>query len=501
MTFDRETGLEELLRKRERGFDPLPDPQQRVLGSSSIPFDVGAQVGPGGSAIPTITLAPVDCPNPEPADIILTGVNDHTVIIDALTTLNAESHSRWLHVLGGTVNMGAVVDLDTIGIGRVRISGAGMGETIFQADHSSWMFRHGNILTMEDLTLDGNSTGANAWQTGSADQDRVYFHHVEIKGFTGSGMLFQRSAGGRSEFNDCYIHNNGSRGVELGREDSAAFYGCRISSNTGTGIRAGGTGGEGTLVIGCSITDNGSHGIQSSGAVQDANRAIIIGNHINSNGGTGISLDGSDHIIIGNNIRDNGTDTITASGMVVHNRVGNGQSMGDHSGISAPGIDSTAIHDNVANEITAIAAKTDPVPADEIVAEDSEAGFVKKAIALGDLPYHSVTRFSNDGAAQYDGSAEYRAYFPFASTIIAVEASLGTQPTGSQYEVDIHLDGTTIFPTQSNRPIIAVSTNRGVATLETTAIAAGSYLTMDIDNVGSTITGQFLTVTVITEAA
>lgn len=47
----------------------------------------------------------------------------------------------------------------------------------------------------------------------------------------------------------------------------------------------------------------------------------------------------------------------------------------------------TAIHDNVANEITAITAKTAPVGADEFVIEDSAASFVKKALTLSDLAY------------------------------------------------------------------------------------------------------------------
>lgn len=49
------------------------------------------------------------------------------------------------------------------------------------------------------------------------------------------------------------------------------------------------------------------------------------------------------------------------------------------------GADSTAIHDNVANEITAIATKATPVAADEFVAEDSAASYVKKAVLFSAL--------------------------------------------------------------------------------------------------------------------
>ena len=47
--------------------------------------------------------------------------------------------------------------------------------------------------------------------------------------------------------------------------------------------------------------------------------------------------------------------------------------------------DSDAIHDNVANEITAITPKTSLVDADELLTEDSAASFVKKAITFGNL--------------------------------------------------------------------------------------------------------------------
>ena len=48
--------------------------------------------------------------------------------------------------------------------------------------------------------------------------------------------------------------------------------------------------------------------------------------------------------------------------------------------------DSNAIHDNVANEISAIEEKTVPVDADMIIIEDSEAANVKKMVQIGNLP-------------------------------------------------------------------------------------------------------------------
>jgi len=55
-------------------------------------------------------------------------------------------------------------------------------------------------------------------------------------------------------------------------------------------------------------------------------------------------------------------------------------------GTSGPESDTTAIHDNVAGEIAAIAEKLAPVAADKVVIEDSGAGNAKKMVQVGNLP-------------------------------------------------------------------------------------------------------------------
>lgn len=53
--------------------------------------------------------------------------------------------------------------------------------------------------------------------------------------------------------------------------------------------------------------------------------------------------------------------------------------------------DPAAIHDNVANEISAVTEKTTPVSADILIIEDSAAGFVKKKVQVGNLPDNDTT--------------------------------------------------------------------------------------------------------------
>jgi hypothetical protein len=73
-----------------------------------------------------------------------------------------------------------------------------------------------------------------------------------------------------------------------------------------------------------------------------------------------------------------------------------------------------------------------------------------------------------------------------------------TAPTGADLIVDVNIDGTTMFTTQGNRPTIEATENSGTSgTPDVTTIADGSYLTFDIDQVGSTIPGADLVIIVL----
>jgi len=83
-----------------------------------------------------------------------------------------------------------------------------------------------------------------------------------------------------------------------------------------------------------------------------------------------------------------------------------------------------------------------------------------------------------------------------AWTIQGVRASVGTAPSGTSIIVDVNIDGTTIFTTQANRPTIVVAGNSSgyVTNMNIMTVGTGSYLTVDIDQVGSTTAGSDLCV-------
>lgn len=85
---------------------------------------------------------------------------------------------------------------------------------------------------------------------------------------------------------------------------------------------------------------------------------------------------------------------------------------------------------------------------------------------------------------------------PTSWTIVSVRASVATAPVGASIIIDININGTTIFTTQANRPAIAAGSNSSakITNMNVTTIAVGGYLTVDVDQVGSTAPGADLTV-------
>lgn len=84
-------------------------------------------------------------------------------------------------------------------------------------------------------------------------------------------------------------------------------------------------------------------------------------------------------------------------------------------------------------------------------------------------------------------------------TIVGTRLTAGTAPVGAAIIVDVNKNGTTIYTTQANRPTIADGAQTGGpgSAPDVTALSAGDYLSVDIDQVGSSTAGSDLTVSVI----
>jgi hypothetical protein len=90
-----------------------------------------------------------------------------------------------------------------------------------------------------------------------------------------------------------------------------------------------------------------------------------------------------------------------------------------------------------------------------------------------------------------------RIYLEGDYVVETVRAAVNTGPTGAALVVDVNKNGTTIYTDQSDRPSITAGTNSATGNEPAvTALAAGDYLTVDVDQAGSTAAGSDLTVTV-----
>lgn len=93
------------------------------------------------------------------------------------------------------------------------------------------------------------------------------------------------------------------------------------------------------------------------------------------------------------------------------------------------------------------------------------------------------------------GTGRARFYIPGPITLSNVRASVATAPLGADIVIDVNLNGTTVFTNQNNRPKILVGqVTCPTATPVVTELTTGSYLSVDIDQIGSIFAGSDLTV-------
>lgn len=156
----------------------------------------------------------------------------------------------------------------------------------------------------------------------------------------------------------------------------------------------------------------------------------------------------------------------------------------DRAGNTLQAVNHPQDHDQLAMEVIAIEAELGTNP----------KGNFPSVKARLDAP--ELLTFSRSGDLAVEPGS-HRFYFPYAATILSVTTMVGTAPTGAAIICDVNKNGTTIFTTQGNRPqIVAAGHVSGDAVPDVTAIADGDYMTVDVDQIGSSIAGADLTVIV-----
>jgi len=140
-------------------------------------------------------------------------------------------------------------------------------------------------------------------------------------------------------------------------------------------------------------------------------------------------------------------------------------------------------------------------------ANSSDATLLARANHTGTQAASTVTGLKDQiGIACSDettnlvaGTAKVTLRMPYAFTLTAVRLNCNTAPTNSALIVNIKLGGTTIFSTKPQIDAAAkTSVGSGTpAVISTSALTDDGEITIDIDQVGSTIAGKGLKVWLI----
>ena len=134
------------------------------------------------------------------------------------------------------------------------------------------------------------------------------------------------------------------------------------------------------------------------------------------------------------------------------------------------------------------------------VIDDADGAAVRTTIGAAATAHSHTTLLQRDycvGGTLVVSTGVLRLYFKRAVTITNVMASVNTAPTGAAIIIDVNKNGTTLFTGGTDRPQIAISGFVDLTAVPAvTSVAAGDYLQVDIDQVGSTIAGADLTVTI-----
>jgi len=87
--------------------------------------------------------------------------------------------------------------------------------------------------------------------------------------------------------------------------------------------------------------------------------------------------------------------------------------------------------------------------------------------------------------------------FPVPAVLLGVTPSVNTAPVGSDVIIDVNINGVSTFA-PANRPRVLDGQEVGAeaTTFLDATVEAGDYLTVDVDQVGSSTPGDFLGVTV-----
>jgi hypothetical protein len=154
------------------------------------------------------------------------------------------------------------------------------------------------------------------------------------------------------------------------------------------------------------------------------------------------------------------------------------------------------------NEIEIVNAATGNAPQIKARGDNTnvDLSLLAKGTGIVKGPLVAIPIAMSDRTTALTTGIKWTYYMPRAFTLVSMHGSVTTAPTGATLIVDVHKDGTTVMTTSKiviDTTEFDTSTAATAPALTTTALSAGSKMDFEIDQIGSTVAGAGLTVTML----
>jgi hypothetical protein len=304
------------------------------------------------------------------------------------------------------------------------------------------------------------------------------------------------------------VYDSQNLGLITGLQGSGEFIGAAFSGGNGGQLNmAGGNGGEFAAGSAGSINTSGGGG---AGIIQAGGSGGNILTYGGEDGRMGGSIDTSNG---GGSITTNNGGGSIATGGTGYIELGNSGTrttiLGTASAartVSFPDASGTLVITPSTSTALGVGSLDIGHASDTTLARSSagnltiEGNLIYRAGgSFVGMPFEYSTAVSDEATALTAGTAKLTFRMPCAMTVTSVRASVGTAPTGSTLIVDINENGTSILSTKLSIDATEKTSTTAAtpAVLSDSALADDAEITIDIDQIGSTIAGAGLKVTII----
>ncbi len=176
-----------------------------------------------------------------------------------------------------------------------------------------------------------------------------------------------------------------------------------------------------------------------------------------------------------------------------------------NSAADANALSTRALDKQGTNQLSALSEESSPVSGDWFLMEDAVSGELVK-VDTDNMPGGGTTGVSIQATLKgnaYTGTAIATVRVPWAMTITDMRIGARTPPTGSSLSIDANYSATNpdsaspLVNSILNSPPLSITAGNHTALGNVFAIssfAAGSWLVIDIDAVGSTLPGTDITI-------